>query len=173
VGETVVEAPVAAPYRPGVFCQRELPPLLAVLRRVRRRFRVVVVDGYVWLDGHGRPGLGAHLYEALRRRVPVVGVAKSRFGLADFAVPVLRGCSRQPLFVTAAGMPAAEAAQRVRDMHGACRIPTVLKRVDRMCRGRMAWLGANHENPATRRKHARESAQMHASCVCVSSRPGG
>jgi deoxyribonuclease V len=49
---------------------------------------------------------------------------------------VLRGGSARPLYVTAAGLSADEAARRVRDMHGPYRIPTLLKRVDQLCRGR-------------------------------------
>jgi deoxyribonuclease V len=87
----------------------------------------------VWL-GAGRPGLGAHLYQALGRRTAVVGVAKRRFHGAGDAVPILRGTSQVPLFVTAVGIDLAEAAEGVRRMHGAHRIPTLLKRVDRLSR---------------------------------------
>jgi hypothetical protein len=60
------------------------------------------------------PGLGAHAYAEFG--IPVIGVAKSRFRTATHAVPVVRGCSARPLFVTAAGMPAADAADLVRRM---------------------------------------------------------
>ena len=43
----------------------------------------------------------------------MIGVAKSRFRTATHAVPVLRGSSVRPLFVTAAGMLAAGAADLV------------------------------------------------------------
>jgi len=95
--------------------------------------RSVIIDGYVWL-GAGRPGLGAHLYEALGQRIAVVGVAKRRFHGAGDAVPVLRGTSQVPLFVTAVGIDPSEAAEGVRRMHGGHRIPTLLKRVDRLSR---------------------------------------
>src|SRR4051812_26327014 len=58
------------PYVPGEFYKRELPCLLAVLGRVADPVELVVIDGYVWLADEARPGLGAHLYEALGRRVP-------------------------------------------------------------------------------------------------------
>jgi deoxyribonuclease V len=123
-----------APYESGAFYKRELPCILAVLARVSEPLGVVVVDGYVWLDARGRPGLGAHLYEALGRAVAVVGVAKKRFGEGDFAEPVRRGTSDTPLWVTAAGMDRAAAADHLRAMHGAHRVPTMLTRVDRLCR---------------------------------------
>ncbi|RZK17433.1 MAG: endonuclease V, partial [Hymenobacter sp.] len=107
-------APIAA-YEPGAFYKRELPCLLAVLAQVDlREVSCVVVDGYVTLGAEERPGLGQHLYEALGSRVPVVGVAKTRFaGVAPQVVPVRRGQSQNPLYVTSVGLPAAEAARLV------------------------------------------------------------
>jgi deoxyribonuclease V len=130
---TVVDA--VAPYEPGAFYKRELPCLLAALAAVRDAPTCVVVDGHVWLRDLDDPGLGARLWDALRRAVPVVGVAKQAFrgGVAE---PVLRGSSAQPLWVTAAGMDAAEACARVREMHGEHRLPTLLRRADALCRGR-------------------------------------
>jgi deoxyribonuclease V len=124
-----------APYQPGQFYKRELPCLLAVLRAVLARgpLEAVVVDGYVWL-GEGRPGLGAHLHEALEEKVPVIGVAKTRFASARDAREVVRGDSERPLFVTAAGVDVEAAAERVRSMHGPYRVPTLLRRVDQLCR---------------------------------------
>lgn len=125
-----------APYRAGRFFERELPCLMAVLRRLGgRRPDCVLVDGYAWL-ATGRPGLGAHLFEALARTIPVVGVAKSRFAGNDAAIEILRGQSRRPLFVTACGMDRARAAALVRGMRGASRIPMALKWVDALSRGR-------------------------------------
>jgi len=129
-----------APYVPGQFYKRELPCLLAVLARARERGAVidlVVIDGYVWLADESRPGLGAHLHEALGKATPVVGVAKTQFLSATLSVAVVRGeSSTKPLFVTAAGIDVNEAAARVRGMHGPHRVPTLLRRVDALCRGR-------------------------------------
>ena len=44
-----------APYRPGQFYLRELPPLRAVLGGVTG-MALLVVDGFVDLDPDGRPG---------------------------------------------------------------------------------------------------------------------
>jgi len=119
-------------YEPGAFYKRELPCLLAVLAAVDlATIRCVVVDGYVSLGTEGRPGLGQHLYTALGGRVPVVGVAKTRFaGVAPQVVPVRRGQSQNPLYITSVGMPVAEAAHRVATMHGSYRFPTLLKQLD-------------------------------------------
>jgi deoxyribonuclease V len=154
----------AAPagYVPGSFYERELPYVLAGLAELGRvtglaglagsgqpaeaqpgaaRARAIVIDGYVWL-GAGKPGLGAHLHEALGQRTPVVGVAKRRFHGAVDAVAILRGTSQVPLFVTAVGIDVAEAAAGVQRMHGAHRIPTLLKRVDRLSRDAVAGSGS-------------------------------
>jgi deoxyribonuclease V len=134
-GQLVQAISGVAAYVPGEFYRRELPCLLAVLDRVTEPLDLVVVDGYVWLGDQTHPGLGAHLYEALERRVKVVGVAKTRFASARLAVPVVRGESAtRPLFVTAAGMAVEEAAEAVRSMYGPHRIPTLLRQVDRLCR---------------------------------------
>jgi deoxyribonuclease V len=126
---TVVEN--VEPYVPGEFFRRELPCLLAVLAEVGESLDAVVVDGYVRLGA--KPGLGKHLFERLWQTVAVIGVAKTRFHEAG-AVEVFRGRSKSPLFVTAAGMEPGDAAERIRRMHGGHRIPTLLKRVDRLAR---------------------------------------
>ena len=66
--------------------------------------------------------------------IPVIGVAKSRFGTATHAVPVVRGSSARPLFITAAGMPAADAADLIRRMTGRYRLPDALRRADTLAR---------------------------------------
>ena len=121
-------------YEPGSFYKRELPILLALLQQLERRPPTIIVDGYVWLDGDHRPGLGAILYQELAEQSAIIGVAKTSFGDASWCIPVLRGESRRPLFVSAVGMDAEEAAKGVQAMHGRHRIPTVLQLVDREAR---------------------------------------
>jgi deoxyribonuclease V len=133
--EHVAEVVGVADYEPGQFYRRELPCLLAVLGRLAVAPAVIVIDGYVWL-GDGVPGLGGHLHSALGGTAAVIGVAKTCF-LSAPGMPVLRGSSRRPLFVTAAGIDVAEAAHHIETMHGPYRIPTALKRVDQLCRGRL------------------------------------
>jgi deoxyribonuclease V len=126
------------PYEPGSFYKRELPFLVEAVALVQRRHPVeaVVIDGHVWLR-EGQPGLGARLHEALGARQAVIGVAKAAFA-GGSAVPVLRGDSNRPLFVTAAGMNSHGAAELVRGMHGPHRVPTLLKRADQLARGHAA-----------------------------------
>lgn len=128
--EFAVEVAEVADYEPGAFYRRELPCLLSVLAGGPRP-DVVVVDGYVWL-ADGVAGLGGHLHAAVGGIV--IGVAKTRFAGCTSAVPVCRGGSRSPLYVTAVGATATEAAGWVAGMHGPFRVPTLLKRVDTLAR---------------------------------------
>lgn len=132
--QVVEEVAWIQPYEPGSFYKRELPCLLIILDRLDRAFEIAIVDGYVWLGPESRPGLGAHLFEALGKTVPVLGVAKSLFKAGTGAVPIFRGRSRKPLYVTAAGMDALQAAKNIQSMPGPHRIPTMLKLVDSLSR---------------------------------------
>jgi len=123
-----------AQYEPGKFYKRELPCLLKVLERAKEPLAAVIVDGYVWLGGPEKPGLGAYLHKALGGAVPVIGVAKSRFRGAGSAETIFRGGSRRPLYVSAVGIDPLAAAERIRSMHGPFRIPTLLNRADRLSR---------------------------------------
>jgi deoxyribonuclease V len=120
-------------YIPGRFYWRELPCILRVLDLAPKSLDALIIDGYVWLGDELTPGLGAHVFQALKGRTPVVGVAKRYFRGARPA-EVLRGRSRRPLYVTAAGLAAQAAADLVGRMHGDSRIPTLLKLVDQLAR---------------------------------------
>jgi deoxyribonuclease V len=124
-----------APYEPGRFYRRELPGLLSVIGRLVERPAVIVIDGYVWLGDEFHPGLGAYLYEALGKSAAVIGVAKTLFQQGPAVRAIKRGKSLKPLYVTAAGLDLNEAANSVVELHGEFRIPTLLKKVDRLCRG--------------------------------------
>jgi deoxyribonuclease V len=130
VGEHVVHLAEVAPYRPGAFYERELPPIVAAAGP--HALDLLIVDGYVTLDPAGRAGLGQHVHRHLT--VPVIGVAKTAFQGATHAVEVYRGGSRRPLHVTAAGLAPADAADLVRAMAGPYRLPDALKRVDALSR---------------------------------------
>ncbi len=131
LAERTAMVPRVPPYRPGEFYRRELPPLRAVLDDLSG-LGLLVVDGYVDLDSAGRPGLGAYAHAEFG--IPVIGVAKSQFRTATHAVPVVRGSSVRPLFITAAGMPSADAADLVRRMAGRYRLPDALRRADALAR---------------------------------------
>jgi len=154
--EKTVFVEEAAAYLPGSFYERELPPLRAILAGLDD-IGLLVIDGYVDLDPEGRSGLGAHVHEEFG--IPVIGVAKTRYAPATHAVPVLRGTAARPLYVTAAGLPAAEAADLVRAMAGKFRFPDALRRADALARNR---------RPQTRPRPAIEGPKaLFANCVPV------
>ncbi|MHA0033508.1 endonuclease V [Deinococcus sp. PESE-13] len=131
----LVHLPEVAEYVPGEFYRRELPCLLRLVEVVAVPLSAVVVDGYVTLGEDARPGLGWKLWEALGRAVPVVGVAKTAFAGTPAETEVRRGGSHSPLYVTAAGLPLADAKAQVAAMHGPHRLPTLLNQADRLARG--------------------------------------
>lgn len=121
-----------APYIAGQFYLREMPAIVDLLATIRG-ITLIVVDGYVWLGKHRR-GLGVHLYERFDAVYPVIGVAKRPFRNNDSALAVRRGGSACPLYVTAIGIELGQAATEIGRMHGPHRIPTILKRADRLAR---------------------------------------
>ena len=123
--------PRAADYISGEFCIRELPCILALIKRINNALDEMIVDGYVMLGN--RPGLGQHLFESFDGKIPVIGVAKSKFQGSSGAL-VFRGGSIRPLYVTSAGVEQEKASERIRMMHGVHRMPTLLTRVDLLAR---------------------------------------
>jgi deoxyribonuclease V len=123
--------PRTAPYVPGQFYKRELPSILAVLEMIKEDIDTVIIDGYV--DLGEKPGLGRHLWKALKCEKIIIGVAKKYFRGSD-AVKVIRGTSRNPLYITSAGIEPSMAATLLEDMHGKNRMPTLLKLADSLCR---------------------------------------
>jgi len=134
VEKYVCRVPVNKSYEPGKFYKRELPGIQALIKKINIRPEIIIIDGYVFLDGIAKPGMGKHLYDWLEEKIPVIGVAKNPFkGIKD-ENKIIRGKSNKPLFVTCAGMDLAEAKKNISSMHGAYRIPTLLKLVDQLSR---------------------------------------
>ncbi|MCA9007477.1 MAG: endonuclease V [Planctomycetaceae bacterium] len=123
-----------AEYEPGNFYKRELPCLQTLLATVTCPLQTIIIDGFVTLGATGRPGLGFHLYEQLTVKTPVIGVAKNKFVDTSDETRIYRGNSGNPLYITARGLPLETARQRIMSMHGDFRIPTLLRRVDQLCR---------------------------------------
>ena len=121
-------------YVSGAFYKRELPCILSLLRqRGLNDLEAIVIDGFVFLDDQHKSGLGAHLYQELQCKIPVIGVAKTNFATIEtHKRSLLRGNSAKPLFITAIGIDVDEAAKKIKDMDGAFRIPTLLKELDRL-----------------------------------------
>lgn len=119
-------------YQPGEFYKRELPCILSLLKKITtNQVETIIIDGYVYLDDYGKAGLGGHLYNNLNYEIPVVGVAKTNFMTVNKNKEIIfRGKSARPLYITALGMNVHAAAERIRQMAGEHRIPTLLKTLD-------------------------------------------
>lgn len=126
--------PMTEAYEPGAFYKRELPCILSLLEKIDlSAVALIIVDSFVVLDEDSKPGLGAHLYEKLERKIPIVGVAKTNFAQnITLKKAILRGESKNPLFITATGTDLDEVAANIQSMHGTFRMPTLLKLLDGM-----------------------------------------
>jgi len=120
-------------YQPGAFYERELPCILSLIKKIlEENIECIVVDGFVFLDDDGKHGLGGYLFEALKRKIPVIGVAKSPFHNNRKNVrELLRGKSKKPLYISAIGIEMDTACSMIKSMNGEYRIPTLLKILDR------------------------------------------
>ena len=132
--EFVISCAIPDNYIPGRFYLRELPCIAALLQKVPDPFDCIVIDGFVYLGRARKPGLGKHLHVMLEQKVAVIGVAKTPFRNTPESCEVLRGKSRNPLYITAEGIDEERAKLLIRKMHGKARIPTLLNYVDRLCR---------------------------------------
>ncbi len=122
------------PYVSGEFYKRELPCLLTAIHQIPEVMDLIYVDGNVWLDNDNK-GLGCYLYEALNMKIPVIGISKTAFHNSEKNVyPVLRANSKKPLYISSIGMEPTLAARSVAEMHGAFRLPTMIKLADTMSR---------------------------------------
>lgn len=121
-------------YIPGQFYKRELPCILQLLEQLNEKPEVIIIDGYVYLTSKTKWGLGAYLYEALEQKIPVIGVAKTKFNDTPEYTKLYRGKSTNPLFISVAGYDLDLAKEHIHSMEGNFRIPVLLKYVDRLCR---------------------------------------
>lgn len=123
-----------APYQSGQFYKREMPCLLALIEQINEPYDVIIIDGYVYLDGKNEAGLGKYLYDNLAVKKPIIGFAKNRFrGISD-DYAVWRGTSKHPLYVTSVGVDIAEAKNLVQALEGKHRLPDIIKQVDKLSR---------------------------------------
>lgn len=126
VASTRIEVGDVGEYVPGEFYRRELEPLLRVVECFSPE--ILVIDGYVQLPS--RPGLGWHLHDATK--LPVLGIAKSRFEGVPDSWGVLRGKSEKPLWVTGIGID--NPIEIVRSLPGKHRKPDWVVAVDQLAR---------------------------------------
>lgn len=119
-------------YTSGEFYKRELPCILSLIKKINpEEIELIVIDGFVFLSDDNKKGLGAYLYESLNQKVPIIGVAKTDYiSLNSNKRLLLRGESKNPLYITAIGIDLDKATSNIQLMHGEFRIPTLLKRLD-------------------------------------------
>lgn len=130
------EIEIKSDYKSGEFYKRELPCLLSLISKMDiKEGDIIIIDGYVSLNNIGKKGLGGYLYEALKQKYPVIGVAKNKFSeIDDERISILRGTSEKPLFITSKGIDNKLASSFIRNMKGGFRIPELLKKVDQLTR---------------------------------------
>lgn len=121
-------------YNPGNFYQRELKPLLEIIKLIKQPIKYYVIDAYCHLSDSLKPGLGHYLFENLPQESVVIGVAKNRFGDTTHAIELCRGTSKRPLFITSIGIDYKTAANYIESMAGEHRFPLLLKSVDCLSR---------------------------------------
>ena len=124
-------------YVSGEFYKRELPCIVSLIKKndLYAIAKLIIVDGFVFLNDFNKFGLGAYLYEELNREIPIIGVAKRDFATINKnRIEVLRGESQKPLFITSIGIDLNTASERIKGMKGKYRIPKLLKEVDKLTR---------------------------------------
>lgn len=137
LSEHIVIVNEVAPYESGQFYKREMPCLLALINKIdqkNERFDVIIIDGYVFLDGKEQAGLGKYLYDNLSIKKPVIGIAKNQFKDISDTYAVWRGISKHPLYVTSVGFDIREAKILVSQLEGKNRVPNIVTFVDRLGR---------------------------------------
>jgi len=120
-------------YCPGQFYRRELKCVDAILSQLDlAEIELVIVDGFADFGTEDR-SLGTYVFD--NYHIPVIGIAKNPYAPCKVAnTEVCRGTSARPLFVTAKGMPHAEAKKIVRHMAGDNRLPILVKIADKCAR---------------------------------------
>lgn len=123
-------------YVSGEFYKRELPCILSLLSKIElEKITAIIIDGFVFLNDENKFGLGAYLYEKLDKKIPIIGVAKKDFATIDEnRIELFRGKSKNPLFITSVGIDLVQASEKIKEMSGEHRIPTLLKELDRLTR---------------------------------------
>ena len=120
-------------YIPGEFYKRELPCLLKIVEKVNLSdLEAIIVDGHVYVDNE-KYGLGGRVYEHLHCQVPVIGIAKSSFyANKDMTIEIYRGKSKTPLYISSIGTDLNDVAEKIINMKGEYRMPTILKTLDNL-----------------------------------------
>jgi len=134
--DTIAEV---APYVSGEFYKRELPCVLKILEQTNLdTVEAIIVDGHVFVDNDKKYGLGGYLWEALDKKVPIIGVAKKSFiHTEEVSKPILRGTSKNPLYVSCIGIEKGVVLEKMKLLHGEHLMPTILKLLDMVTKTEM------------------------------------
>lgn len=121
-------------YVPGEFYKRELPCIIKIIEQIDLEdIECIIVDGHTYINNNKEVGLGGHLYYFLNEKTPIIGVAKKAFiNTEQVSFPLLRGESKNPLYVSSVGIDVKLCLKKIREMKGAYRIPTILKQLDQL-----------------------------------------
>ncbi|WP_128330942.1 endonuclease V [Apibacter sp. HY039] len=121
-------------YIPGQFYKRELPCILAILNKVdTKQLEAIIVDGHIYVDNNKEYGLGGYLWKHLNGEIPVIGVAKKDFfANKETTFALVRGESKNPLYISSVGMEREKAIELIKNMKGKFRNPTILKELDQI-----------------------------------------
>lgn len=121
-------------YISGQFYKRELPCIKVIMKEVKlNEIEAIIVDGHIFIDNYKNYGLGGYVYKEYNEQIPVIGVAKSFFkGNEKTVKRIYRGGSKVPLFISSIGIGLEKAAEKITNMQGQFRMPTLLKEVDRL-----------------------------------------
>lgn len=123
-----------SPYKSGQFYKREMPCLLGLIDKINDPFDVIIIDGYVCLDGQDKAGLGKYLYDQLIIKKPIIGIAKTNFYGIPSEYKIYRGTSKHPLYVTCINISIDTAKTWVQKLQGQYRIPDIVKKTDILSR---------------------------------------
>ena len=123
-------------YEPGAFYKRELPCIMNALKEVSlEALETIIVDGHVYVDNDGKYGLGGHLYEALEKKFPIIGVAKTSFqSNKETVVEILRGESKNSSMFFATGLNKEVAANHIQNMFGDYLLVFLLKLINQLAK---------------------------------------
>ena len=123
-----------ADYESGNFYKRELPCIMSLIEDIDMSdVSCLITDSYVEFSEE-HLGLGKHLYNALDKKYPVIGIAKNKYKEENISIECYRGNSSKPLYITAIDVSNQEACNIVQKMDGKYRLPEMVKAVDHLCR---------------------------------------
>lgn len=118
----------------GELDLRALPCAMQLLSEHKLAPELILIDGFVHLDGNETPGLGRHLFQALGGTTPVIGLSKTNRPGLSAQFEVMREEEAKPLIVTCAGLDIGAAKARLRAMHGRKVVPTLMKLAIRLAK---------------------------------------